>query len=315
MGVSGSPIAGSGTGSSRLPDLRQLALFVSVAETSSISRAAAAHGLSQPAASAAVRALERRLGVTLLRRSTSGSTVTTAGGLVAAWARGVLEATDELLAGVAALAGQAAPQLRVAASLTVAEYLLPGWIAALNRDWPGLGVQLEMVNSTRVAESVLAGRVELGFVESPLVPDGLAAERVGSDELVVVVAPEHPWARRGRPLTAAELAGAALVTREEGSGTRDTLEQALAAHRGHQPPPTPLAELGSTTAVLSAIAGGLGAGVVSRRAADRDLASGRLTAIPLSDLNLTRPLHAVWSLGTRPQGPAHQLLRIARGTR
>lgn len=308
MGVSGLPIAGA----DRLPDLRQLALFVSVAETGSISRAAAAHDLSQPAASAAMRALERRLGVRLLRRTTTGSSVTPAGGLVAAWARGVLEATDELLAGVAALAGPAAPQLRVAASLTIAEHLLPGWITALNAEWPGLGVQLEVVNSTRVGESVRGGHAELGFVESPLVPDGLAAARVGTDELVVVVAPGHPWARRPRPLAAAELAAAALVVREAGSGTRDTLEQALAAHRADGPAPAPVAELGSTTAVLSTIAGGVAAGVVSRRAADRELAAGRLTTVAVADLDLTRPLHAVWLPGHRPQGPAYQLLRIAR---
>ena len=129
------------------------------------------------------------------------------------------------------------------------------------------------------------------------------------DALVVVVAPSHPWARRKRPLSATDLAAAPLVLREVGSGTREVLESALSSLHLSV---TALVELGSTTAIKSAVLSGTGPGVLSRLAVESDLTANRLVAVPLEGLSLDRSIRAVW-LRDRPSPPALLLLRQIGG--
>jgi DNA-binding transcriptional LysR family regulator len=291
-------------------DLTSYDLLLSVARLGSLGRAAAEHHMSQPAASARMRQLEHTLGVVLLRRSPRGSTLTETGALVADWARVAVDAADALAASVAALRTVRHSRLRVAASQTIAEYLLPAWLIALRTGQPGLGVTLRAENSTEVAADVLAGRADLGFVEGPDVQPGLDAVTIATDRLVVVVAPHHPWARR-RTITVAELAAAPLITREAGSGTRRALETALVAH-GVDTVAAPLLELSSTTSIKHAVAAGDGAAVLSSLAVTGELAARALTAVRVADLSVVRELRAVWPHGPAPTGPVASLFAVAR---
>lgn len=293
----------------RVPDLGAMELLLAVARLGSLGRAARELGISQPAASGRLRAMETQLGVALVRRSPTGSRLTEAGALVSEWARRVVEAAEAFDAGAAALRGRRDSRLRVAASMTVAEYLLPGWLIALHGRHPGTAVSLAAGNSAAVAQQVGAGDADLGFVEGLDVPPGLDAVVIGHDRLVVVVAPGHPWARRRADLPVAELAATALVLREEGSGTRQVLDAALAGHGG---PAVPLLELSSTTAVKAAVVSGAGPAVLSELAVAEELAAGRLAAVPLAGLALARSLRAVWPAGHRPAGPARDLLALTR---
>src|SRR5690349_18666351 len=150
-----------------VPDPAALALLVAVAETGSVGRAAQRAGITQPAASLRLRALERRLGLVLLHRSPTGSRLTPAGSTVVDWARPILDAAAAFNRGVAALRVQRHDELRVAASLTVADHLVPGWLLALHHALPDLAVALQVGNSERVAELVRAEEVDLGFIEGP----------------------------------------------------------------------------------------------------------------------------------------------------
>ncbi|MFH8790502.1 LysR family transcriptional regulator [Streptomyces roseoverticillatus] len=294
----------------RVPDLAALELLLAVARLGSLGRAARETGITQPAASGRIRSMERMLGVSLVERSPRGSTLTDAGVLVTDWARRIVEAAEAFDAGAEALRGRRDSRLRVAASMTIAEYLLPGWLVALRARRPGTAVSLIAGNSAAVAERLRAGEADLGFVEGLAVPAGLAGAVVGSDRLVVVTAPAHPWARRRAPLGAEELAAAPLILRERGSGTRQVLDAALAAHGGLS---EPLLELASTTAVKAAVVGGAGPSVLSELAIGEELASGRLVEIPVGDLDLHRALRAVWPTGHRPTGPARDLLALTQG--
>lgn len=228
--------------------------------------------------------------------------------MVAGWAAHVLAAADELMRGAQAVRLSEAAHLRVAASMTVAEYLVPRWLGELQSREPDVQVGLDVVNSAEVATLVLAAdAVELGFVEGPTLPDGLDSRVVGTDRLVVVVAPEHPWARRRTVLRGAELAATPLVVRERGSGTRDTLDQAF---RGLYQA-SPRLELGSNPAVKGAAQAGAAPAVLSGYAVETELATGRLVEVPLTGLNLVRSLRAVWRRGRALTGPAATLLRIA----
>lgn len=288
------------------PDLDSLTLLVLVGRLHSLTAAAAEAGVSQPAASKRLSALERRLGVRLLERSRRGSALTEAGQVVRGWAQRVLDEVDALVNGAEALRDEYG-HLTIAASLTVAEHLLPAWLGDLRRNRPDLRVGLQVTNSTRVGELVRDGAIDLGFIESPGTPTGLRTRCVARDRLVLVVAPGHPWARRRRPITAAELARTPLVSREEGSGTRETARRALA---GADTVP-PLLELGSSAAVRSAVLAGAGPALISELIVATDLVTGTLTEVPTDNLKLARDLRAVWRTGTRPVGAAADLLTCA----
>lgn len=294
----------------RVSDLMPFDLLLSVARLGSLGLAAAEHGISQPAASTRIRRLERQLGVPLVERSPRGSRLTPGGELVAEWAQAAIDAAAALDAGVTSLRERRDAMLRVAASMTVAEYLLPGWLTALRARDPGTAVALTAGNSAEVAAAVLGGHADIGFVEAPELPPGLAARQVGTDRLAVVVPPGHRWARRRSGITAAELAAMPLVAREPGSGTRGYLEGALAAQTGVRRVP-PIAELSSTTAIKSAVAAGIGPAVVSALAVAAEVAAGTLRTVRVTDLDLTRRLLAVWAEGRQLTGPAADLRAIA----
>jgi len=291
----------------QLPDLDSLKLLVDVGELGSLGRAARVAGIAQPSASKRIAHLERRLGLPLLERTPRGSTLTTEGRMVADWATQVLAAAGELMRAAQAVRLGGAAHLRVAASMTIAEYLVPRWLGELQNREPDVQVGLDVVNSADVAVRVLAEEVELGFVEGPQVADGLASRVVGTDRLVVVVAPGHPWTRRRTVLRGAELAGTPLVVRERGSGTRETLDLAFRELRRA----SPRLELGSNSAVKGAAQAGAAPAVISGYAVEAELATGRLIEVPLAGLTLVRNLRAVWRRGRTLTAPAATLLAIA----
>ncbi|WOX08445.1 LysR family transcriptional regulator [Streptomyces sp. N50] len=291
----------------RVPDLGALELLLAVARLGSLGAAARELGITQPAASSRIRSMERQLGVALVDRSPRGSTLTDAGALVTDWARRVVEAAAAFDAGAQALRHRRDSRLRVAASMTIAEYLLPGWLLALRSQRPDTAVSLLAGNSTTVAERLLADEADLGFVEGLSVPPGLDFTVIAHDHLIVVTAPTHPWARRQRPVPAAELASTPLILREKGSGTRQVLDAALGGLA------RPLIELSSTTAVKASAVSGAGPAVLSELAVGEELSTRRLVRIPVEGVTLARDLRAVWPTGHRPTGPARELLSLTRG--
>jgi DNA-binding transcriptional LysR family regulator len=294
----------------RTPDLDSLTLLVLVGEHGSLGAAASRLGISQPAASKRLSTLERDLGLVLVDRSRRGSRLTDAGRMVVGWSRRVLDDVGELLTGAEALRTRRDAELRVAASMTIAEYLAPGWIGQLRRRRPELYVGLQVTNSDKVPALLTSGAADIGFIESPRAPARFATRQVGSDRLVVVVPVGHPWARRRRPLTVGELASTPLVVRERGSGTRETLDEALS--RAGVGTARPLLELGSATAVRSAVIAATGPAVISELAVRTDVADGRLVAVRVEGLELSRVLRAVWTGGRKLVGPAAELLTVAK---
>ena len=312
--------------SPRMPELAALEVLLAVARTGSLGGAAREVGTSQQAVSSRISNLEALTGVPLVTRSRRGSTLTSNGVLVAEWAARLLSVAAELDEGLAGLRADRRSRLRVGASLTVAEHLLPGWLVALRqeaqrRGEPPVDFVFAAANSDAVIAQVRAGEVDLGFIEGPRVPSGLAHRVIGRDELAVVVRPDHPWARRRSGLTPRELAGVPLVTREAGSGTRETYDAALDAALGSAGDDAvrvpPALELSTTAAVRGAVLAGAGPAVLSVLAVGDDLASGRLRRVPVAGLDLGRSLRAIWlggAAGTArqpPAGPVRDLIALA----
>ena len=181
----------------RILDLDTLEVLERIAEAGSLSRAAEDLGVTQQAVSARLRVAERAIGQPLVRRSPTGSLMTDAGRLVLELAGPVLEASRRLEAGAAALR-QPTGSLVLAASQTIAELLLPRWLLEFRQRTPEVSVQLIAGNSATVTELVRSGAAQLGFVETPASTATLSSDVVTEDELAVVVAPDHPWARAAR---------------------------------------------------------------------------------------------------------------------
>jgi molybdate transport repressor ModE-like protein len=287
------------------PDLDDLRLLVTVDELGSISRAAKALGVSQPAATTRLRRLETRHQINLVRRAPQGSSLTEDGQAVCTWARQVLREAEVLESGLHALSRRRRGDLAIAASLTIAEQLMPQWLSEIRDAHPGIHVSLSVVNSADVHAAVVAGRATVGFVETPGRLVGTHSRVVGRDRLLVLVPPGHRWTRSRRPITREVLRQETFVLRERGSGTRVTFTRALGEE------PRVALEAGSSAAVLASAAGGIGPGVVSELSATEHLRTGRLVEVPV-DVDLRRTLRAIWPSGTRLRGPAEDLLQIAR---
>ncbi|WP_423835565.1 LysR substrate-binding domain-containing protein [Streptomyces tubbatahanensis] len=305
------PTPGTAPVPSRTPDLESLRLLVLVADLGSLGRAAERLRIAQPSASRRLSTLERALGLVLVDRTRRGSRLTASGQIVAGHARRVLDEVEALLTGSDALRNRREAELRVAASLTIAEYLLPAWISELRSRRPELYIGLQVTNSEHVPGLVESGEADVGFVEGPHLSQVMSTRQVAEDRLVVVVDPGHPWSRRRQPPDAQELSTTPLVLRERGSGTRQTLDRAL--HLAGCGRARALLELGSTAAVRGAVIAGTGPAVLSELAVRGDVAEGRLVGIDVAGVDLTRALRAVWPMGRRLVGPAAELVAVARG--
>ncbi len=304
--------------SGHLPDLESLALLVEVSRGGSIGAAARAVGVSQQSASERLAGVERQVGVALLQRGARGTRLTAAGTVVVEWASRLLQVAEEVDASLAALRAERDRELRLLASMTVAEHVLPRWLVAFRRHEQAAhrtapSVSLRAANSAGVLRGVAAGEADLGFVEGAERPASLASTEVGQDELVLVVAPGDPLARRRTPLGPAQVAGLALTSRERGSGTREVVEQALAAHDLVAAPAA--VEVSTSAAVRETVRAGGAPAFLSRRAVEADLRTGSLVQVRTSGLRLTRTLRAVWVGSAHPPaGPVRDLLAVVART-
>lgn len=285
-------------------------MIAAVEAHGSLTGAAEALGISQQAVSQRMRAVERRWALPLFERTARGTALTPHGALVAEWAGALLAQVDAFDHAVLALRSDRAAHVRVGASLTIAEHLAPGWLVAYSAEPRAARVELTVVNSATVVDRVRAGAEDLGFIETPDSPDGLAIRIIGHDEIGIVVSPRHPWAKR-TSVSAAELAATPLVGREPGSGTRLTLERALAAAVGADAIAEPAAELATTAGIRATIVAGGGVGALSLRAVRDDLDAGSLVRVKIDGVVLSRPLAAIWHPGRPLQEGAARLLALA----
>ena len=300
-----------------VPELRALELLVVVARTGSLGAAAAELGISQQAASSRVRTMEALVGEPLVARSTRGSQLTPTGELVVQWAAEVLHAAQKLDAGITSLRTDRRAHLDIAASLTIAEHLLPDWLVGLRAQQVQRGqhpteIRMTATNTARVTEMVASGERLLGLRRGPGRPGRTAQAPRRHRRARRRRGPDPPV---GRPLRAPDLRRSARRDADgrprgrlrhphgPGAGARDADWQVA-----------PALELSSTAAVRAAVAAGAGPAAVGADADPDDLATGRLVRINVADLDLTRRLHAVWKGGAHPpEGPARELVAWAAG--
>jgi DNA-binding transcriptional LysR family regulator len=277
------------------PSLHALAIFRAVVEHGTMTAAAEAEGISQPAISAQVRALERFFGTALLERGGRGSAPTAPGRLVADYAARLLTLTDELARGVADLEGLQTGDLVVGASSTVGERLLPEYLGRFHAAHPNVRLSVRIGNSVEITQLVAARALDVAIVgQEPSDPD-LLAKPVMEDRIVAFVSPGDPLLREA-PLMPRVLCGQQFVMREAGSATRALAERCL---REMSCGPGHVIELGSNEAVKRAVEAGLGIGLLSTHTIEAERRAGHLVALPLTGWECRR---SFWLIRRRDRG-------------
>jgi DNA-binding transcriptional LysR family regulator len=255
--------------------LDQLRVFVAVADRQHVTRAAEALNLGQSAVSAAIAALEARHDTKLFHRVGRGIELTEAGTLFLSAARGILAQAEAAELLLSELSGGKHGTLLVQASQTIASYWLPRHLVAFRRQHETIDIRLTVGNTAQVAQAVHRGETELGFVEGAVSDPALLSIPVARDKMIVVVAPDHPWAQSDT-LAPEQLLESDWVLRERGSGTRSEFEQALAQFGVPVKALRVALELPSNEAVRGAVEAGLSATAISASVAAPSLEVGLL---------------------------------------
>ncbi len=242
--------------------LRQLRVFLAVAQQQNFSRAGEAVGLTQPAVSRSITDLEQQLGVQLLHRSTRDVELSDAGRLLQGRATRVLDELDAALLEVRGLATQRHGRVRVASSPTLSAHLMPECIARCARQHPGLQLQLLDRIQQGALDSVRAGDVDFGVVIDPTEPEDLHCEAILSEPFCLVCPANHALAQR-LEVHWRELAGHPLVLLDHASGSRRLIDRVL---EQHAPDCQVVQQVGHTTTIFAMVQAGLGIAVVPRLA-------------------------------------------------
>ncbi len=272
-------------------DLTALESFVAVARHGSFTLAAQQRNLTQPGISRHVQKLERELGTALFERHAGSAVPTAAGRRLLAYAEEALEGHDRLLADLRREGEELAGELRIAASSTPGEFLVPGWVSRFTALHPGIRPQVFIADSSEVVVELREHRWDLGFVGVRLPGRDLRYDVIAEDQVVLAVPADHPFAARSE-VRLAELEGQPFLEREGGSGTQLSVRAALARRKLPLPRYRVVMVLNTTQAIVSAVQSGYGVGLVSSLALDAR-ASSRVVRVRVAELPSSRPLFLV----------------------
>ena len=281
-------------------ELHQLRAFVHVAQAGTFTRGAEELYVAQSAVSRAVGRLEAELGFELLRRTSRGVELTEAGEIVFARAREVVAGADLIRSDLAALSGLAEGTVAVGTMLPPGPIDLPELLARFHASHPGIVVRVREGSAPEILALLRREQLDVGVTGLPAdeLGDGLAGELLATEELLVIVPPQHPLAGRERA-SLAELAGAPFVGYRRGSALRDTIDEAL---RTCGVAPDIVVETDELVSVRELVAGSLGVSIVPRSTVAGP--GPAVVAIPVEPGGLRRPLTLVWRARGQPPAAA-----------
>jgi DNA-binding transcriptional LysR family regulator len=291
-------------------DTRQLQAFCAVVEKKSFSQAAEQLGVTQPAVSLQVRALEQRLGQSLLDRSGRRVEPTEAGRRLYRSAQRMLALEEQLLEEVSADDGRLAGTLAIGASTGPGAHLVPLLLCEFQREHPDLHVALSIWDTQTVIEHVADRQLELGVVGALRRHRSLEFEPLVRDEIVLAVPPGHHAA--GGTITVEELKEETLIVMQEGAGVRQVVEEELRRAGLRLRGVEPKLELGLQESVKSAVAAGFGVAFISRTAIEGELAAGRLAAAQVEGVEPARQIYIVRARGRSATRAAEAFLSFAK---
>ena len=292
-------------------DTRQLAAFCAVVERKSFSQAAERLGVTQPAVSLQVRALEKRLGAQLLDRSGRRVEPTEAGARLYRGAQRLLALEEQLLEEVAGDGdGELTGELRLGASTGPAAVVVPLLLCEFQLENPGVKIALSVHDTHSVVELVASRELELGIVGAARRHRSVRFEPFFEDEVILACPPGHAFA--GRSVGLDELRADKLILMQEGAGVRQIVDDELRELGLRLRDLDVRLELGLQESVRSAVQAGYGVAFISRTAVESELAAGTLAAARVEGLEATREISLARAAGRTPTRVADAFVAFAR---
>jgi DNA-binding transcriptional LysR family regulator len=270
-------------------DFDQLETFLEVARLSSFSRAAEKRFRTQPAISAQIRALEEEVGAKLLDRSGGKVSLTAAGKAFQKYADDALQARRAIVTAMAEMERIPRGELVVGANEGTCLHVLPEVFSEFKKQYPGVSVNINRLESTGILESVIDNSVDFGVVSLPVNDARLTVVPIHRDELVVITPPKHPLAKL-KSVTIADAAKYPLLVPETGH-TRDAIEQLFHERKLKL---NVSMELDSSELLKRFVAADVGIGFIARSNVIEDVQAAVLCALPLSDATIRRDLALVF---------------------
>ena len=289
----------------------KLKVFRVVADTLNFRRAADELHLTQPAITSQIKSLEEGLGIALFDRISRDIRLTPAGTTLLQYVRQIEAISNDAVAALAPFGGQEGIEISIGASHTIAVYLLPRLLLALQKDWPKLRIHIMGGSTNEILHALTMHQIGVGLIEAPAFRPDLKIEVFGEDELALIVRPDHRWAEKTE-LRAAELVQEPILLREVGSGMRKFVEEYLEKNGVLRQQLRTSIDMNSTEGILAAVEAGLGVGFVPCAVLDKALMTGSVKVIPLVKGPVRRQLSIVLLNGPEPKGPVGQLLKLLR---
>jgi DNA-binding transcriptional LysR family regulator len=264
-----------------MTNLERLRVFYAVAQAESFTKAAESLHLTQSGISKHIKAMEEEIGVPLFEREPRKVSLTQAGEVLYETAQEVLGSVVSAEQRIQELAGLRGGRLRVGASFPVGLYVLPRLLAAYRKEHPAIEVTLAIATTASIEAKVLDNKLDFGLVSADVHHPRLLTFAFMTDELVVIVPPEHKWANR-RNIKAQDLAEETFIVAARGAGARATVEEKLKA-KGIVL--TNILDFVNVEGVKHAVEAGLGISVQPRGVVQREIEAGTLTAVRLADMD------------------------------
>ena len=265
----------------------KLKVFCTVAETKSFSKTSEIIHLTQPAVSLQIQALEEVYETKLFDRSSGTVTLTPAGEVLYKYAKEILALYASAEKVIEKLTGLVKGSITIGASSNIGNYLLPSVITDFMKTHPKIKIHLLVGNTKRVIELLNSGNIDLGLVEGDVVRQKIVAKKLISDELLVIVSPNHSWAKK-KEVSISDLVKEPFIFREAGSGTRQMIEKFLNRHEIMLQDMKVSIVLGSTEAIKDAVENGLGISIISRWAARKESKYGTLRILSIKEEKIVR---------------------------
>ncbi|MCJ7725901.1 MAG: LysR family transcriptional regulator [Acidimicrobiia bacterium] len=275
--------------------LNELRVFLIAAETENFSETARRLGISQPAVSMQIRALERRFGMDLFERSGRAVSLTEAGQVLVPLARDLVHRSIFLQEAMASMEGEVVGMLNLVCTTTAGKYILPRLLARFQDQHPRVELACLVMPREMAIRRLIEDEAHIGVASVVEATRGLECRPFMTDHVGLIAPPDHRWAVRGGPIKPDELKEERYITREEVSGTSVAVSEALA---WHDIAPSDLKRsmtLGNSEAILMAVQEGIGLGFVSTMVAAEALAAGTLAMIPIEGMDITKTLYMIRS--------------------
>lgn len=282
----------------------RLQVFRRVAELQSITKAARALHLSQPAVTKHIQLLEEKLRVPLFVRSAKGMVLNESGVVYLQHVQQIAQAHETIAQHLQAPGSLLTGRLRLGSNKTILAYHLPEILARFKSRYPSAVCEIIDGNTDTIIGALLDQRIDLALIEGPCRRPEIQIQTFLEDEIIWIAAPDDPLAQERHP-TIAEVLRRPLIVREVGAGSRQFMEQALRQQRISLERLNVMQEIPSPEAIKRLVAAGLGISYVFRISVEPELAAGKLIKVNCPRLNLRRPFSLLFPQGPAPLGIAH----------